>query len=308
MAAAQKFELEHDRDKLTEGNSIRIRFTWKGAEPPRRCETLGFPQTPKGITAAASLRSQVVQLIKHNALTDDKYSELFPNSKYSTARRTPTFAEYTQVWLDTREIVAGTRRNYKNVLNLYWMPHLALKPISAITPFELRRIVADTQWTSATTKRAALVRIRSVLASATEDGWLEKNPARGIDLPRKNKREIDPFTRDEAERIIAHLYETLCGRRVEIYAAYMEFAFFTGMRPGEIRALREEEIDTTQRIARVCRIVVDGALPSASRTGSPVMCCSTIGRCTHWSGHGRSRRKSRSRPRSCFRQLRAASG
>lgn len=251
------------------GNSIRIRFTWKGAEPPRRCETLGFPQTQKGIAAAASLRAQVVQLIKHNALTDDKYAELFPNSRYAITRTTPTFAEYAQVWLDTREIVDGTRRNYRNVLNLYWMPHLAMKPISAITPFELRRIVADTQWTSATTKRAALVRIRSVMGSAVDDGWLEKNPAKGIDLPRKNKREIDPFTREEAERIIAHLYQQLAGRRVEIYAAYMEFAFFTGMRPGEIRALREDEIDTTQRIARVCRIVVDGDVAERIKNRKP---------------------------------------
>lgn len=187
----------------------------------------------------------------------------------SSARITPNFAEYAQVWLDTREIVAGTRHNYRNVLNLYWMPHLALKPISAITPFELRRIVADTEWTSATTKRAALVRIRSVMASAVEDGWLEKNPACGIDLPRKNKREIDPFTREEAERIIKHLYETLGGRRVEIYVAYMEFAFFTGMRPGEIRALREEEIDTSKRMARAFRIMVDGDVAERIKNRKP---------------------------------------
>ena len=39
------------------GQSIRIRFTWQGE---RRCETLAYPQTPKGIKAAADLRANVI--------------------------------------------------------------------------------------------------------------------------------------------------------------------------------------------------------------------------------------------------------
>lgn len=239
------------------GAAIRIRFTWKGATPPRRCETLPFPQTPKGIQAAASLRAHVAQLIKHGALDDTKYLELFPNTRYALDRRVPTFGEYAQVWLDSRDIVDGTRKNYRNTLNKHWMPYLAVQPIANVTAFQLRKIVVDTPWVSSTAKRIALVRLRTVLQSAVRDGWLAKNPASAIELPPKRKKKIDPYTREEADRIIAHLYQELGGRRTEIYACMVEFAFYTGMRPGEIRALKIAEVNEASRAASVRRIVTD---------------------------------------------------
>lgn len=39
--------------------SLRLRFTWDGV---RRCETLPYPPTQKGIKAASSLRDQVASL------------------------------------------------------------------------------------------------------------------------------------------------------------------------------------------------------------------------------------------------------
>ncbi|MCH0726220.1 DUF3596 domain-containing protein, partial [Pseudomonas aeruginosa] len=39
------------------GNSIRIRFMWNGT---RKCETLPYPATQKGIKTASGLRDQVV--------------------------------------------------------------------------------------------------------------------------------------------------------------------------------------------------------------------------------------------------------
>ncbi|MDG9928490.1 MULTISPECIES: tyrosine-type recombinase/integrase [unclassified Pseudomonas] len=239
------------------GDSIRIRFTWRGATPPRRCETLPFPQTAKGVQAAASLRAQVTQLIKHGALDDTKYLELFPNTSYALDRVEPTFGEYAQVWLNGRDIVEGTRKNYRATLNRHWMPFLAIKPVSTITAYQLRRIVTDTPWVSATAKRTALVRLRTLLNSAVKDGWLAKNPADAIDLPPKHRKEIDPYTREEADRIIDYLYEKYAGKRTEIYACAIEFAFYTGMRPGEQRALMISEVDEQARTASVHRTMTD---------------------------------------------------
>lgn len=39
------------------GQSIRIRFTWKGES---LCETLAYPQTPKGIKATADLHALIL--------------------------------------------------------------------------------------------------------------------------------------------------------------------------------------------------------------------------------------------------------
>jgi len=147
------------------GQSVRIRFTWKF----RRCETLAYSQTPKGIKAAADLRATVISLIKHGVMDDKRYAELFPNSTYSTYSATPLFGEYAQTWLDSREVVLGTRKNYRISLNLYWMPHLALLPIDQITSAMLRKIAGETPWKSSTVKRSAIQRLHTMVECAVND-------------------------------------------------------------------------------------------------------------------------------------------
>ena len=243
------------------GKSVRIRFTWKH----RRCETIACAPTAAGIAQAASLRTQVKQLIKLGVMTDDKYAELFPNSSYSLALRTPTFGEFAQAWLDSREIVETTRLNYKSTLNLYWMPHFATRRIDEISSADVRRVIADTKWESAGVRRNACDKLSSVLKAAVKDALITRNPVSSIDRPRVAKKVVDPFTREEAEQIIDHLYVTLPGL-VRIYACFFEFAFFTGMRPGELMALRWEEIDFQGRSAHVCRVQVDGVIHDRVKT------------------------------------------
>lgn len=243
------------------GQSLRIRFTWNF----RRCETLAYPQTPKGIKAAADLRSTVTNLIKHGVMDEKRYAELFPNSKYASYSAMPLFGEYAQAWLDGREVVKGTLKNYRISLNLYWMPHLALVPIDQVTSIMLRKIVGDTAWKSPGVKRSAIQRLGTMMETAVLDGLISRNPVSSIELPARTKKQVDPFTVDEADTIIAHLYQKLSGS-MRIYAAYFEFAFYTGMRPGEIAALRWDEVDTEARVANVCRIVVDYKIEERTKT------------------------------------------
>ncbi|WP_163018204.1 site-specific integrase, partial [Pseudomonas viridiflava] len=92
--------------------------------------------------------------------------------------------------------------------------------------------------------------------SAVIDGILQRNPVDSLELPSKQSKGPDPFTVQEADTIIESLYGSLTGS-LSVYAAYFEFAFYTGMRPGEIAALRWDEVDMDKRLAHVCRIVVD---------------------------------------------------
>ena len=97
------------------------------------------------------------------------------------------------------------------------------------------------------------------------DAVIARNPVASIQRPRVAKKVVDPFTREEAEQIIAHLYDKLSGL-TRIYACYFEFAFFTGMRPGELMGLRWEEVDFNARSAHVCRVVVDGVIHDRVKT------------------------------------------
>jgi len=243
------------------GDAIRIRFSWDGK---RRSETLTLPTTKSGIKAATSLRDQVVSLIKHGLLDEAKYAELFPGSVL-TGGKEVLFGEYAQAWLRGREIEEGTYLNYKSVLNLYWMPHLALTRLSAISTMTLRNIVGKIEWSSPGVKRNAIVRLSTILDDAVREELIGKNPAELLDAPKRNKGEPDPLTLDEANKIIAELYSTTHWPS-SIYAAFFEFAFFTGMRPQEIIALRWDAVDKVKRQVHVCRAIAQGVIKERTKT------------------------------------------
>lgn len=244
------------------GRRLRIRFTWKKV---RRCETLPYTQTPKGIAAAASLRDQVGQLDRLGLLTDEKYLELFPNTSYVLHQLIPSFGEYAQLWLNSREIVQNTRSNYKRVLNSYWMPHLNVVPINEVTSLALRKIVQGTAWPSTTDRRFAVNTLSGIFKSAIQDELIGKNPAASIPKVKVQKPEVDPYTQHEADQLIAHMKATLPGK-LRLYAAYFELAFYTGMRPCEMLALRWDSVDLERRRLRVSRVMVDGEIHERVKT------------------------------------------
>ncbi|MBK59377.1 MAG: site-specific integrase [Pseudomonas sp.] len=244
------------------GSSVRIRFTWK---KERRCETLPYPQTPKGFAAAAGLRAQVTQLIKLGMLTDDKYAELFPSSRYTLARITPTFGHFAQLWLDSRQIVFNTRRNYLRVLNKYWMPHWATKRLDEILPVDVRVLMTKIEWNSATDRNAAVQAAKAIFEAATKDGVIAENPMRSVEKAREAERDIDPFTPAERDAILADLYGRLTGIR-RSYASFFKLAFYTGLRTGEQLSLRWSDVDLANRTIRIRATLEKGKARDNTKT------------------------------------------
>ena len=243
--------------------SIRIRFT----QGKQRCsETLPYPATQAGIQTASRLRDQVVSLNKLGLLDESKYAELFPNSR--TSNTGTTFGEYAQIWLDSKSIVSGTRSNYKYALNKWLMPYMATKQFSEITPLYLRKYFTEVTWKSAQAKINVMKRLSTILASAVSDGLLPKHPMDNLELPTKPVKKIYPFTQEEANQIIQHMYQHPT-KVMRIYAAYFEFAFYTGMRPAEITALRWSEVDLVKKTANVCRIVAKSKIEERTKTKKP---------------------------------------
>lgn len=244
------------------GETLRIRFTWNGQ---RRSEPTPHKPTAKGLASAGSLCARVKELIKLGALTDDLYAQMFPNSNYNLDRKTPTFGEFAQIWIDSRDIVDETRDNYLTIFNQVWMPPFSDKRIDNITSADIRRVVSSIDWESPGIRRNAMDKLSSVMATAVSDEYINRNPCKSIPRAKLPKRQVDPFERAEAELIIADMYDFLTGP-TRIYAAYFEYCFFTGKRPGEIRALRWAEVNEEKRRAHVCRQIVKGELVERIKT------------------------------------------
>jgi integrase len=87
---------------------------------------------------------------------------------------------------------------------------------------------------SASTIRAALVPVQSVYRRAVRNGSVSVNPALDLELPTPKARER-AATPEQATRLI----EVLGERLGAIWAA----AFYTGLRRGELQALRADSVD-----------------------------------------------------------------
>src|SRR5215213_11827157 len=75
-----------------------------------------------------------------------------------------------------------------------------------------------------------------------------KNPADDVDPPKVHTQEVTPLTREEARRLL----NTVRGDRLE--ALYV-VALHTGLRQGELLALRWEDVDIEEKVLIVRRTI-----------------------------------------------------
>lgn len=239
------------------GNRIIVRFMWNGE---RVREPLPYPVTQQNIARASRLRGEITSRVQFNNFTEADYRQYFPDSKrIAPLMEDDSFGVLAQQWLDSVEVSANTRNEYRKILNKYWMPRFAPRPIKSIIYRELRVTISQIPWTSIKTRNNALVPLRGVFDMAAEDEIIDRDSTAKLKNLKHQKSPPDPFTRDEGELIIKTLYARYTGPEV-IHAAYFEFAFFTGMRPSEILALRWDDIDFRSGYARVSKAQSKGRL------------------------------------------------
>lgn len=177
-----------------------------------------------------------------------------------------TFGSFAQEYLNSLQVTPGSRRNYLSMLNRYWMPHIASVPLIKLTPLILQRAVSANTFKSDNSRVEVIAQLSRVLNRAVDLELIERNPAKKLIRPKLTRKVIDPFTAEEAEQLIAHLYKE---ESTELFGAYFELAFYTGMRPAELAALRWDEIDMTKRAAYVCRIIADGKVAERVKNKKP---------------------------------------
>lgn len=165
------------------------------------------------------------------------------------ARSRMTVAEWSHKWLDTKtNLKATTRRDYESLLHAHIRPrwgHLALAEVQHedVTTW-LAELTA--QGLSASRVRAAHVTLSQMLKLAVRSGRLARNAAEYVPLPRVHRAEKRYLTHAEVDA----LADAAGGYRVAVL-----FLAYTGVRYGEMAALRVDRLDMLRR-----RAVIDLAL------------------------------------------------
>ncbi|SMO54268.1 site-specific integrase [Melghirimyces algeriensis] len=128
--------------------------------------------------------------------------------------------------------------NQMSLVNKHILPKLGNLQLAKITPMILQRFYNEMieQGYSASYIRGIHAIIGKTLKTATEWDYISKNVATLIKLPRVTRREINIWSMEEATRFLSLVKDR------STFIAYA-LAIYTGMRKGEILALRWQDCD-----------------------------------------------------------------
>jgi len=168
------------------------------------------------------------------------------------------FADYARQWLESRQrakdLAIKSLERYEGIIRDHLVPHLGHLRITSIGTHEIREALA--QWRtgrradgkpgvlSSKSVSAHFALLRQLLADAVRDGILLDNPTARVRAPKKSSRERRTYSIEQ----IIELYEYLRPTRLAIPVLTKAL---TGLRRGELLALRWKNMDFKQCIAYV---------------------------------------------------------
>ncbi len=171
-----------------------------------------------------------------------------------------TTGNWLDIWLETYgkiNLKPRTYESYESFIRLHIKPDVGKIKLKDLKQRDVQKLYNDKFKNGRTDKKGGLgvrsvERIHTVLNLALNQAVVEKyiptNPAKGTKLPKRdNNKEARCFTLEEQERFIANLSE------VSKYDFAMLLDLGTGLRRGEILALKWIDVDWVQKTLRVRR-------------------------------------------------------
>lgn len=148
------------------------------------------------------------------------------------------FGDWAAEWLaTTAHLRAKTRVGYESDLRVHVLPVFSHRSVGSIQQVDVRRFVADMIANGAApgTVRNARKVLRLVLGTAQGSGAIRSNPCNGVRVPPSPKAEMVFLSPEQVESLA-----TAIGPR---FATLVRLAAYTGLRAGEICALRVGRLD-----------------------------------------------------------------
>ena len=166
-----------------------------------------------------------------------------------------TFGHFAQTWYDIYK-KPYLRENSLNaiqyVLNQHILPYLGGCRLRDITPMQIQAVMARLSDKSNSLQSKALIHLRSIFKAAEENGLVAKSPVSGmLKAGGKKTPEKIALTPQESQTLL----ERVENRRAK---TFLLTALHTGMRRGEIVALKWEDIDFENKVIHVRRNAVMG--------------------------------------------------
>ncbi|UAW63462.1 DUF3596 domain-containing protein [Mycoavidus sp. HKI] len=248
------------------GNAIRLSFTFDGKRERKLLMLNDQPMQPTSANMkyAHRIAQEIRERIRHGTFN---MAEYFPTSG---ADGVFTLKGWFDTWLDTQNIKKSTKAGYKNGIN-FWNRAIAYKekqmPLGTLTLCKLKlshllTAIAQRPDLSGKTINNYVSVIRQALDLAVSDKIISKNPAQEVPRAKHQKPQPDPFSRDEAEAIIADMGKHYPEQIYNMVEAW----FFTGLRTSEVAGQRWPNVDLYNKKLTVAEVIVLDEEKSSTKT------------------------------------------
>jgi integrase len=193
-------------------------------------------------------------ILEARRLRDDYVREI--NLHGDIKRREPVketklFGEVAQQWakLTAEKVKSSTMKDYRCAMNHYILPKYGNVAINEIDFLDVEEFRSDLKCTNKR-KNNVLVPMRAVMKFALRARLIDRNPMELVDNLTVDKPEIHPLSMDEVRRFIKAVNPD--------YKNFFTVAFFTGLRFGEMSALKWKNVDFKLGVIRVQETRVRG--------------------------------------------------
>ena len=195
--------------------------------------------------------------ISGNDLKDVKrrYNEaLYENEKQINIKQSIKLDEWYQEWLNVYKfdvIRENTRRSYNTVYIKHISPVLGNMCLADINQLQIKNLIKNLKEDGYgyETQNKVKILLVDIFNKALINEYIRKNPAKGISVKRDERSERRVLSQEEQ-----NIFFDCC--KGTFYDNLFVIAVSTGMRIGELAALRWSDIDWDNRVIRVTRTLV----------------------------------------------------
>ena len=268
----------------TRNGTLQIDFRYQG----ERCrEQTRLTDTPSNRKRAKKILERIEAEI---TLGTFNYRDYFPKSKRAdvfdekaqqreaakqrlglsgNTTELPLFAEFADIWLAEKKIEWRDSHLMTVISNLnsYVLPEFGEKKVNDITKADIlnfRSTLAKEPKRKGSPLKAPTINkvmtpLRMIVNEAA-DRYEFTSPWKGIKSLKIQKVDVEPFTLEEVQQILAHV-------RAD-FRPYYTVRFFSGMRTGEIDGLQWKYVDFERRQILIRETVVNDQLTYTKTDGS----------------------------------------
>ena len=163
-----------------------------------------------------------------------------------------TLKQFLARWMEVYvkpSLALNTARTYDSLIKTHVLPVIGARRLHLLNATDLIEVYELAQQNGAAPASVRLVHaiVGRALKDAVRWGFLLRNPADNVDAPKAEKKEMQALTREEVSQLVAALDET--------YGPIVYTAVMTGLREGELLALRWSDVHFDRGTIRVHRTI-----------------------------------------------------